>query len=178
MFNINYRQDPYSTHQPVLYSAVKAVSNSIVVEFGIGNGSTALLHDVCGENKNSLFSYDNSEDWVNKFKSFENEYHKLKYGADWNKTIEEVGLFGEIGLLFVDQAPWEARHQSIIELGNKANIIILHDADYFVKHFVAYYNCYFTFFKFYEPPKPGPYPESEPPTVIGTNKPEMFDVLQ
>lgn len=87
-----HRQDPYGTHQPVLYTLAINTMGPII-EFGCGNSSTDLLHEVCKQTNRLLISIDDDEAWLNKFRS---KYLGDGYCEDnsgWHKFFYVPGKF-------------------------------------------------------------------------------------
>ena len=145
-----YNQDPYATHQPILYTVASAIAlGGNVIEFGTGKFSTHMLHELAVGGKFNIFSYDNNDGWIQKFKRLECEFHRITPIDTWDATIQQI-LNDDVhyDLIFIDQAPWEARLESIKLLNNKCKYMIVHDCDYFQVHHDNNFN-YDKYFKFY-----------------------------
>lgn len=112
----------WNNHLYLMWQALYNVSG-MVVEFGVGHGSTKQLHDYC-EGRRELRSYENNKDWLDKFKHFESEGHKLFLVTDW----DDVKL-DSIGVLLIDHAPGERRKFDIAKYANAAQIIVCHDTE-------------------------------------------------
>jgi hypothetical protein len=154
----SHRTNPYGTHQPVLYEICSQTEGPII-EFGCGNGSTDLLHEICKKQKRLLISVDDNESWLRKYSQkylgdgYENDnsgWHKFffvagKNGNDhqncdhWISFLDNAPLLKEIDfdVCFVDQSPWQARLETIKRLRSKSRYIILHDCDFFPEHNIA-----------------------------------------
>lgn len=113
----------WNNHLNLLWPALEA-TNGIVVEFGMGHGSTPQLNQYCTEKKRKLYSYDNTLEWVDKFKHFENDYHKLFLAHNWD-DVE----FDQIDVLLIDHAPGERRWIDIKKYAMIAKIIVIHDSE-------------------------------------------------
>ena len=142
--------DPYGTHQPVLYAMATKTSGPII-EFGCGDSSTGLLHEICKKDKRILISIDDNLEWLNKFKEkyigdgYESDnsgWHKFYYVPGkkddlnpdhWITFLKEFELLNTLTfeLCFIDQSPWLGRYETIKKMGPKVKYIILHDCDFF-----------------------------------------------
>lgn len=194
--SLRWQTDPYSTHQPVLYT-IATMTDGPIVEFGCGIGSTDMLHEICKKTGRTLISIDDNLSWLNRYKEkYEHEpWHHFYFVPGkkdnlnpdhWIKFLQESDLFKTMtfDICFVDQSPWLGRHETIKALKYKSKYIILHDAGYFplnnvfgtvIKHpnlkkrIPGEYDFsdIFTHFKVYFPPKPWPC-ETGPPTLVGS----------
>ncbi len=146
------KMDPFSTHQPILYSLALQTEGPII-EFGCGYGSTDLLHDICKKKNRLLISLDDNLEWIDIFrKKYLNDgynsdnsgWHQFyfvpgkKHSGDddpghWLKFLQEFTLLKIITfeICFVDQHPWLGRYETVKYLKDKAKYIVLHDCDYF-----------------------------------------------
>ena len=70
----NENVDNWGSHQPLLIHLVNTIAEGPVLEFGMGDNSTPLLHLICEKQKRNLYSYDFDANWLNKFKHYENKY--------------------------------------------------------------------------------------------------------
>jgi len=140
--------DTYATHQPVLYEIANITSGPII-EFGCGDGSTDLLHEICKKNNRLLVTIDDDFNWINKFaqkylgdgyKNDNSGWHKFFFipgkindidPTHWIKFLDNFDLLKilDFDLCFVDQSPWLARTETILRLKDKVKYIILHDCD-------------------------------------------------
>lgn len=196
--------DPYGTHQPVL-RAIAMKTSGPIIEFGCGNSSTDLLHEICKKENRILISIDDNLEWLNKYREkyigdgYEPDnsgWHKFYYvpgkrddlNADhWVKFFEDFELIKTLtfDLCFVDQSPWQGRHETIKLLGSRVKYVILHDCDFFPTNSMfgktitpADHNAQmegifdfsdvFAFSKVYYPSKPWP-GFSGPPTLLASN---------
>jgi len=111
----------WNNHLHLLYPALEATTG-LVVEFGCGDGSTKQLHQYCDNRK--LRSYDSNDEWLQKYKHFENETHKLFFVKHW----DDVEL-DSIDVLLIDHAPGERRKVDLGRFANIAKIIVIHDSE-------------------------------------------------
>lgn len=112
----------WNSYLPLLYAALENISG-LVVEFGMGDNSTPLLHEYCDINKRSLESYETNLEWYNKYKPLENEFHKIHLVKDWDQVNVKPSL------LFIDQSPGERRREDILKYANTAGVIVAHDTE-------------------------------------------------
>lgn len=145
-----YKTDPYATHQPILYEIVINTEGPII-EFGCGDGSTGLLHEICKKSGRELISIDDNLEWLNKYK---NRYLNDGYNQDntgWHKFYFVPGKYNDLdakhwvtffeqapflkdkkySVCFIDQSPWMARYITLQLFKDKTEYIIVHDCDYF-----------------------------------------------
>ncbi len=147
---ITFNKNAWATHQPVLYE-IAARTTGAILEFGCGDNSTDMLHEICKKEKRLLISMDDNYDWIQKFKDkylhdgYEEDnsgWHKFFYVAKkpssndashWMEFLNSCALLKnlQIDLCFIDQSPWEARTETVMRFKDKAKYIILHDCDYF-----------------------------------------------
>lgn len=112
----------WNTHLPLLYAALENTSG-LVVEFGLGDNSTPVLHEYCALNKRSLISYETDMEWYSKYKPMETEFHRIHLVQNWDRVNVTPSL------LFIDHAPGERRKEDIIKYANIAGIIVAHDTE-------------------------------------------------
>lgn len=128
---LRHAESEYFTHQPVLYAAVMK-SKGPILELGCGDGSTPLLHELCEQQGRRLVTVENNREWWDRYrKQYVTEWHRFIFADDWPAVLTDDQLDIEWGVVFVDQSPWEARHQSIRIFGDHAEYVVLHDCDYF-----------------------------------------------
>ena len=91
----HWNLNPYYTHQPMLRYFANQITNGKILELGSGEGSTNILHDICFENKNTLYTLDNNTQWLSKFKNLKSDSHKIinvhEHGNEhhWINTLNE-----------------------------------------------------------------------------------------
>lgn len=186
---LSFRNNPYATHQPILYELVKKTSGPII-EFGCGDGSTDLLHALCKETKRTLITLEDDLTWFNKYKNKylgdghtadNSGWHKFyfvpgKSSADhggspdhWIRFFNENAWLkdGSFDICFIDQSPWLARYETLKFMKNKAIYLMLHDCDYFPNNGIFQFHEECRFFKVYYPPYPWPAPTG-PPTLVAS----------
>jgi hypothetical protein len=150
--NNRFAWDDWSTHQPVLYATAIATSGPII-EFGCGNGSTDLLHEICEKEGRLLITLEDDLGWLNKFSEKylgrgynpdNSGWHKFYYvpgknpndpenPAHWVKFLNEFELLDQtfFDVCFIDQSPWLARYEALKMMKKRSRFVIVHDVDYF-----------------------------------------------
>lgn len=170
--------DPYGTHQPFLAHYVSKTKGD-VAEFGSGKNSTGMLRELLQGSGRRLVTYENSMQWLDEMRAAypENELHTYVPVDDWQATLSSIPK-DAYSVVFVDQAPWEARVWTLRHFKDHADYIVLHDSDYFPKNNifgkvlserVFDHSDDFSKFHTYFPSEPWPAPTG-PPTLVGTNK--------
>lgn len=135
--NYVHNNDAYCTHQNYTKQELSNLSDgSIVLELGVGNGSSPLMYEFCKNNSSStVISFETDAVWFeqmfDKYGDLPNYVFNLI--EDWDDLKNHVNE-KEYDLVFVDQSPWWARIESIDLLKEKSKVIILHDYDYFNKN--------------------------------------------
>jgi hypothetical protein len=116
--------DAYGTHYIPLAAAV-ARTTGPVLELGMGDHSTPLLHLLCHDRL--LVSADSNARWMSRYEAFRSPTHQLHAVADWDRwnVIEQH----EWAVCFVDCSPTEHRRELIQRLEKRARYIVVHDTD-------------------------------------------------
>lgn len=134
--NYVHNNDAYCTHQNYTKNELNKLSeDSIVLELGIGNGSSPLMYEFCKNNPESkVYAFETDFSWFEKMSS---KYGNLsnyifKYIESWEDLKKNL-THKKYNMTFVDQSPWMARIESIDLLKNRCNLFILHDYDFFNK---------------------------------------------
>ncbi len=112
----------YATHQPVLIACMH-LSKGPVLELGCGDGSTLLLHSMCGLTKRNLVTLETDFKWMNSFVDLRRKWHKIKPVDKW-LGLSEYDV--KWGLVLVDHSVANQRGRTIDEL--KADVIVAHDS--------------------------------------------------
>lgn len=94
-----------------------------VLECGMSIFSTPYLHFACSSAKRKIISYDNSLVQYNKWKAFENDYHKINFIDDWDK----IDISGHWSVALIDHEPKISRKDVIKRLSLSTDYIIAHD---------------------------------------------------
>lgn len=170
----------YYTHRDYLrkelenleYSSKKTIK---CLEFGTGDGSAKIFHEFAKTYSNlSIKAFDSDSSWVSKtestYKLINYSFHHVK---SWDELLNHANFNDNYyDLVFVDQAPWEARIKTINFIKDKSKTIILHDYDFYnagkcedaysinEQSFFYQYNSDFEMFSYFE---------LSPPTLVMKN---------
>lgn len=121
----------YGTHLPVLAAAV-ARTTGPVLECGMGEWSSAILHLMC-MGRRELVSLESDKEWLNAFSKYVGERHDIGFiepkVETWVAYGRSLSDFYKDGVVFLDQAPGEARVPMAMELKGKAHFIVCHDTE-------------------------------------------------
>lgn len=145
MVNLKGRHNvPHSTHIPVLLRVLNVTSGPIL-EMGVGNFSTPLLHFACLDSNRVLQSYDNDPRYIKGASPFSCALHLVDLIDDWDKA--DINKFGFWSLALIDHKPAERRIIDIERLAKLAEYIVCHDSEPIVEH-VYNYKKVFPLFKY------------------------------
>lgn len=129
----------YYTHQSYLKKELdNLVSGSIVLELGIGEGSSSLMYEFCKNNPHiTVHSFETNLEWFDQmFEKYGNLpnyiFNLIDNWDNFEKYLDSNTH--QYNLIFVDQTPWEARINSIDKLKDITETFILHDYDFFNKN--------------------------------------------
>lgn len=120
----------YYTHRPYLRAELAKISTdkfSYCLEIGVGDGSSLVFNEYAKNNPNVLIeAYEEDSFWRSEM-----EQKYATYNYTFMNDFRLINLEKQYDLVFVDNAPWEARIEAIDLVKNNAKVIILHDYDYF-----------------------------------------------
>ena len=104
-----------------------------ILEFGTGDGSAEVLFEYAKKYPNlKIKAFDNNMDWVTSMKGkYELINYVFEFVSDWNHMLNSYSFLDKYDLLFIDQAPWEARILTLNRLGEISSVVIIHDYDYY-----------------------------------------------
>ena len=136
----------YGTHQPILKTVVLNTEGPIL-ELGVGNFSTYLLHEICKKNKRFLLSAESDEVWLRKFYNLKTEWHQFVYVDSYDQWAN-VGSGIHWSVVFVDHAPAWRRIVDIDRLRPYTDIFIIHDTEKEADH-VYHYEPLLSTFKYH-----------------------------
>ncbi len=114
--------DKHQTHQPVLVACM-GLTQGAVLELGCGNGSTLLLHSMCGVSGRKLVSLESNKEWMNKFITLRRDWHSIRLIDNW---LQQPEYNLNWGLVLVDHGVAIQRGRTIDRLN--ADIIVAHDS--------------------------------------------------
>ena len=143
--------NPFATHQHILKAIVENTTGPII-EFGSGDGSTDMLHEICKKTHRTLITLDDDFNWLDRYRKKYIGYGYNPENSGWHKFYFVPGKIRasedpkhwisflsnflpiqtlQFDVCFIDQAPWLARYETIKLMKDKVHYIILHDCDYF-----------------------------------------------
>lgn len=132
-------QSTYGTHiVPLLISVLNTTGT--VIELGMGDFSTPLLHEICKLNKRKLISAETSNTWMTRYDDLKSPFHIFKHVPVYKNENDdsdpksylwdEIGKDeDDIGVVFVDNRPGERRKDDIRRFANRAKIVVVHDTE-------------------------------------------------
>jgi hypothetical protein len=134
---------PYYTHRKYLIDSLNSLSKNKkinILEFGVGEGSSLVFNEFALKNKNfNIMAFETDNSWLNETKNkYELDNYKFNYVNNWDELLIPENFNKEYDLIFIDQAPWEARIKTIDLLIEKSKIMILHDYDFYNKGVIEY----------------------------------------
>jgi hypothetical protein len=116
----------YASHLPVLIRALQATTGP-VLELGTGQGSTPVLHWLCLPTKRELVSYENSGKFERAVKQYRTDWHQIRYVKKWDQAQIERPW----SVALVDHGPPLRRRVEIRRLAQHAQLILIHDTDWY-----------------------------------------------
>lgn len=164
MIKFQHFNDPYCTHQPVLYEVLRASSGK-VLELGCGKGSTAITHYFAKDRE--IITLEDDPDWYKIVKEkFEGDNHKFVLIDNWSEALREY--LDEYSVVFVDQSGWFNRLDTVKLYKEHADYVVVHDYDS-LPWFLNY--NWQDDYRFYQEftPYPRPY-KTGPPTAVLSNR--------
>lgn len=132
---LRHEENAYYTHQPVLLAALR-VSSGPVLELGVGEGSTQLIHDYCMKHKRRVVSVESNKDWLKRYTHLANARHEFYQIESWEPFYTDATK-QHWGLAFIDQDSsdgFKNRAESFRRLRDHTDYIVLHDCDAFPHH--------------------------------------------
>ncbi len=181
-----------ATHQPVLW-AVAHIARGPIAEFGCGNGSTPLLHEIASKLELRVVSLDNNAEWLDRFRpDLESPLHEFRLVDDWAAELAKPEWGERWGLVFVDQDPFDARAMTVARVRESADYVVVHDDDYFAEHGLfgvsirpllgphdrgeRDFSDTFASWREFFPPEPWPFRPTGPPTLLGSNRHDVSTI--
>ncbi|CAF0987751.1 unnamed protein product [Brachionus calyciflorus] len=142
-FILKYVSIPYdygygSNLIPLVISSL--ITKGDLLELGMGLFSTTVLHRVSSDLGKDLVSIDTYSDWVNKFVLYNStKYHKMYVMNNFDNVEKRLSLGNKKwGMVLVDHANATQRTFDAKNYANKAEIVLIHDAEKTVEHGYKY----------------------------------------
>jgi hypothetical protein len=123
--------DGMGSHYPVLAAMVGATKGP-VLELGLGDFSTPLLHMLCGAQRpeRKLVSIENSSLWLSKFLELRRAWHVVGCVPVDDLTMQAlIDAVVQWSVAFVDFAPGEHRARFIAHHRENVDFFVVHDAE-------------------------------------------------
>lgn len=114
----------WNSYLPFLYEALEKTKSGTVLEYGMGDGSTPILHDYCKAKKRKLKSFDYDKQWAEKFANLASADHKIYVVKDWDEAYDP-----DATVVFIDQSPGERRKIDIQKYATSNAIVVVHDTE-------------------------------------------------
>ncbi len=108
-----------------------------VLELGMGFFSTPLLSNVTSDYDRRLVSVDTKFEWLSKFLDYNKTQNHNVFLVD-TESIIKYGSDKKWGLVLVDHSTAATRYINIIDLAQKAQIVVAHDAERPSDHMYKY----------------------------------------
>lgn len=112
-------------YYPLLFKALEDTTG-LILELGMGYGSTPLLNQYCTQNERFLKSFDYNEEWRTKFDDILNEEHTSQLVTNWQSVYDE---YKDASVIFIDQSPGEERKHTIEAYKHTTGILVIHDTE-------------------------------------------------
>lgn len=128
--------NPFYTHRPYLIEELEKLKdkpNVKIIEFGVGEGSSLIFNEYAKKYSNlQIEAYETDKEWMDSMEiKYKLENYNFHFINDWNSLLVPENFQDQYDLVFIDQAPWEARIASLNLIKEKSQVIILHDYDYY-----------------------------------------------
>lgn len=115
--------DNWKNYLPLLLEALEQ-TEGLVLEYGMGDGSTPLLHDYCKATGRMLISYDGNREWANKYEHLASDMHKIYYVDNWDEAFNSAAT-----VVLIDHAPGERRGIDIVKYSKTGAYVVCHDTE-------------------------------------------------
>jgi hypothetical protein len=116
--------NPNGSHLPALLACV-VLTDGAVLELGMGEFSTPVLHSLCFRTKR-LLSVDGDQAAIFNFSQLADDWHEIRYDFDY-RSLDELAK-EPWSVVLVDNWPSERRAADALKfLG--AEYLVVHDAD-------------------------------------------------
>ncbi len=129
---------PFYTHQEYLADQISLLDYTQpevnCIEFGTGDGSAMIFRRFVNKHPTlKVVSYETDKMWCDSMsKIYASDRYIFHHIESWDALLDNPSeLTGMYDLVFVDQAPWEARIKSIHRIKHNSKVVILHDYNFF-----------------------------------------------
>lgn len=108
--------------------AIRHCWEGAVAELGSGWWSTPLLHGMARVWRQTLYTLETDREWFDTLSElYASEDHRFVRVSKWKDAIEV--LPEKLALAFVDFSPGEERVDAVLQLQDRADIIVAHDVE-------------------------------------------------
>lgn len=122
----------WGSHKEVLEYYARRVKGGRIIEYGSGNNSTPMLHQICQEHGNNMVTVEQDIMWLTRFQVMYPgfHWHHYVYVQDYTDLLDQRHNF-KCDLAFIDSYTWGSRLfciQETIKSGFKT--MVIHDCDF------------------------------------------------
>ncbi len=112
----------------------------VLFEVGTGGESSRLFsEEIETSGTTTLVAFENDPKWISEYEERFPDSNRRRIvlvpaDSEWSENIErELSLLPENAFVlgFIDSAPWQSRADALMALKNRADIVLVHDVDYF-----------------------------------------------
>jgi hypothetical protein len=130
----------YYSHQSYLTQILDSFDYNKSVsclEFGVGEGSSSVFYSYAKQhNTLQIDAYESDSNWLKETRQkYQLDNYCFMNVDNWNEFDFNILKYKKYDLIFIDQAPWEARILTLDSLSASSKNIILHDYNYYTKFF-------------------------------------------
>ena len=119
--------DAYGTHLPTLIKAI-LISKGPVIEFGCGDNSTPIVHEICMMQDRFFFSIENTKEYFDKSQRYIADGHSILFCDNFDEFANLI-RGNQWGVAFVDSHPPKSRAQLLAKL-HHAQYVVCHDTEH------------------------------------------------
>lgn len=131
-----------ASHLPLLVRALDLSGKGDVLELGMGLYSTPVMHWLCELQKRRLVSYDSDPKWFKKNEQWKTNWHEVHLVNEWRDLDLSTQRWS---VVLVDQKPTPRRRDSIRQLAQCADFIVVHDTEPEANAYYRYHWIYHLF---------------------------------
>lgn len=137
----------FATHAPFLEAALRwsrrkmsRDQSMVIFEVGTGGESSRIFtREIVSNIRAELRGFENSQVWIDDYITKHGQHPRrllieIKSEDDWRRQVlENVNALSDSDFLvaFIDSSPWKSRADSLDVLKSRADIVLVHDVDYF-----------------------------------------------
>lgn len=118
----------FASHYPILAAAVNRTAEP-VLECGMGEGSSPMLHYMCKLGGRLLISLETDGTWILKYNGYQHPQHIVSSIEDWKSVDTSIPGKPFFGVVFVDNAPGNTRAWLIEHFKDRTRYVIAHDSE-------------------------------------------------